>query len=187
MSIAQHVERQVGAYLGRHPEDRTRLTALLSQMREEPESLLSRKCMRGHITTSGIVLDPTLRRILEISHIALGRWLQPGGHYEAPGTLFANACREPVEETGVRGLRPLISGRQMPLDIDTHPIPANPAKDEGAHFHHDFAYAMVAGDTEGLVAQEDEVSGIRWTPIADFARRDARAALIAHRLQGILS
>lgn len=187
MSIAQHVERQVDAYLTRHPGDRIRLSALLSQMKEAPESLLSRKCMRGHITTSGIVLDPGLRRILEISHIALGRWLQPGGHYEAPGTLFASACREPVEETGVRGLKPLIPGRQIPLDIDTHPIPANPAKNEGAHFHHDFAYVMVAGETEGLVPQEDEVAGVRWTLIDDFAQRDERAALIAAKVKELLS
>lgn len=186
MSIVQHITRQTAAYLRNHPADEARLGEFLAQLREDPTSLLSRKCMRGHITTSGIVLSPDLTSILEIEHIALGRWLQPGGHYEAPGTLFASACREPVEETGVRGLKPLVPGRQIPVDIDTHPIPANPAKGEGEHLHHDFAYVMVAGDTEGLTAQEDEVSGVRWTRIADFARRDGRAERLAARIQGMI-
>jgi 8-oxo-dGTP pyrophosphatase MutT (NUDIX family) len=183
MSVIQHVRRQLDAYLRMHPEDEKRLQALIFQIEDDPTSLLSRSCMRGHVTTTGIVLSPDLTCILEVEHRALGRWLPPGGHYEAPGTLFASACREPVEETGVRGLKPFRNGFQIPLDVDTHPIPANPAKGEGAHLHHDFAYLLVAGDTFGLIPQEEEVGGVQWTPIGQYAARGERSSRISERIE----
>lgn len=182
MSVIQHVRRQLEAYLHDRPKDAPRLAALVIQMEDDPASLLSRSCMRGHITTTGIVLSPDMGHVLEIEHLILGRWLLPGGHYEPPGTLFASACREPVEETGVRGLKPFRSGFQIPLDVDTHPIPANPSRGEGDHLHHDFAYLLVAGDTKGLVPQEGEIKGIRWTDLGKYATGDARSSRIAKRI-----
>ena len=183
MSAIRHVGRQIDAYLNDVPGARIRLSGLVAHYEDDPASLLDRRCMRGHVTTSAITATDDLSHVLEILHRALGRWLQPGGHYEPPGTLFANAVREDVEETGVRGLRPFRTGRQRPLDVDTHPIPANPARNEGAHVHHDFAYLLTAPREQDFALQEDEVAGVRWTRIEDFARRDERAERIVGRMR----
>ncbi|MFY2597475.1 hypothetical protein ACOTHJ_15075 [Achromobacter xylosoxidans] len=56
-------------------------------------------------------------------------WLPPGGHREPDATsLYQSAAREVLAETSlVLGPDPY-----MPLlDIDTHPIPARPSKNEG--------------------------------------------------------
>ena len=89
--------------------------------------------MRGHLTTSALVLDPTLTRALVIHHRVFDVWLQPGGHYEPPGSLWDSACREVREETGVDAMTPFPSTVAAALlDIDTHPIPARAAKGEGS-------------------------------------------------------
>lgn len=165
--------QQLDAYLQRFPAEAGRLAALRAQFDEDPGDLFSRANMRGHITTSAFVLDPGLQQILMIHHGTLKRWLQPGGHYEAGQSLWASAVREAMEETGVTALsaHPQF-GTAMPLDIDSHAIPANPRKNngkgEGAHWHHDYAYLMIAPRDVALSPQLDEVSAVAWRPLASL-------------------
>lgn len=156
-------QRQLAAYLQRFPAEVGRLAALQLQFDEDGDEMFSRTNMRGHITTSAFVLDPGLQQILMIHHGTLKRWLQPGGHHEAGQGLWDSALREATEETGVAALsaHPLF-GAAMPLDIDSHAIPANPRKGEAAHCHHDYAYLMIAPLDAVLRPQLDEVSEVAW-------------------------
>ena len=130
------------AYLSqRFPEESARLQALQAQLQDPEGDAFNRAQMRGHITTSAFVLDPSTRQLLLIHHKTLQRWLQPGGHFEAneaADPLLASALREAREETGIEALQPHpeyldpITGLALPLDIDSHAIPANPRKSEGA-------------------------------------------------------
>ncbi|MFJ2215396.1 NUDIX domain-containing protein [Streptomyces sp. NPDC101062] len=64
--------------------------------------------------------------MLHIKHLALNRWLLPGGHLEADDTsLLAAAQRERTEETGITALVVIPAGYR-PVHIDAHHIPANP-------------------------------------------------------------
>lgn len=164
---AQH---QLDHYLSCFPDEDRRLLALRQQLQEDAADPLSRTNMRGHVTTSAIVLDASSTRVLMIRHCVIGRWLQPGGHAEPGQALWDSACREVREETGLQTLRahPLWP-EPLPLDIDSHAIAANPAKGEGAHWHHDYAYLLQADAGEALQAQEDEVSGVAWWPLAMLA------------------
>lgn len=161
--------RQMTAYLQRYPDEAGRLMALQTQFVEDPGDLFSRANMRGHITTSAFVLDPGLQQILMIHHGTLKRWLQPGGHHEAGQSLWASAVREAREETGVTALsaHPQF-GTAMPLDIDSHAIPANPRKGEAAHWHHDYAYLMIAPLDVALSPQLAEVNAVAWRPLASL-------------------
>src|SRR6186713_1142021 len=94
-----------------------------------------RRCGASFATTmrssSALVLDPALTRALVIHHRVFDVWLQPGGHYEPPGSLWDSACREVREETGLDAMAPFPSTIDAALlDIDTHPIPARAAKGE---------------------------------------------------------
>ncbi|MBB2488265.1 NUDIX domain-containing protein, partial [Mitsuaria sp. WAJ17] len=97
---------QLARSLARFPGERQRLAALSAQLADDHGDVFSRANMRGHITTSAIVLDASGTQLLLIHHKTLDRWLQPGGHYEAPGSVWDSALREVAEETGVSGLRP---------------------------------------------------------------------------------
>lgn len=166
-SQAQH---QLEHYLRHFPAEAQRLRALRQQLQEDAAEPLSRANMRGHVTTSAIVLDASSTRVLMIRHRIIGRWLQPGGHAEPGQALWDSACREVREETGLQTLRahPLWP-EPLPLDIDSHAIAPNPAKGEGAHWHHDYAYLLQADASEALQAQEDEVSGVAWWPLPMLA------------------
>src|SRR6187549_4213298 len=90
----------VERYVTRFPGEEAAVSSLRSQLRDD-DAILERANMRGHVTTSALVLDPALTRALVIHHRVFDVWLQPGGHYEPPGSLWDSACREVREETGL--------------------------------------------------------------------------------------
>jgi len=167
-------QQQLERYLQRFPGEAQRLDALRLQLDEDAGDPLSRANMRGHVTTSALVLDATLQHLLMIHHRVIGRWLQPGGHYESGGSgagLWDSALREVAEETGL-DLQILQAhpgfGSALPLDIDSHAIAANPRKGEEAHWHHDYAYLVIAPMDQALAPQLDEVAGVAWRPLASL-------------------
>lgn len=55
-----------------------------------------------HLTSSLVVLDEALTRVLLTHHAKAGMWLQLGGHIEAEdGSIMAAALREGREEAGL--------------------------------------------------------------------------------------
>lgn len=126
---------------------------------EHPDALV-RSCLSGHLTGSGLVVDPQSLETLLIHHAKLGRWLQPGGHADGDGNLGAVAWREASEETGLVDLR-LVSPA---VDIDVHTIPARPGEPE--HLHLDLRFLVLAGPDRRM-APNHETLGARWMKADD--------------------
>lgn len=141
--------------------------ALLRWQIAQGDALDRRETLPGHVTTSAFVLSPDHAKILLIDHVVIGRWLQPGGHYETAETFHASAAREAVEETGVQGLtlHPWHAGGDLPFAIDSHDVPGKPARNEPAHIHHDLQYLFIAEPGLPLIAQIEEVHAAAWKPI----------------------
>jgi len=103
--------------------------------------------MNGHATGSLVLVTPDMKQILLIDHIASGLKLCPGGHLDDHESPLDAALREAAEETGVPLeqliLHPNCLLEDGLIDIDSHPIAANATKNEGPHWHHDFAYVRV--------------------------------------------
>nr|WP_316640768.1 NUDIX hydrolase [uncultured Roseateles sp.] len=179
--------QELTRYLARFPQEALRLAALRAHMLDpDGEDLFARSTMRGHITASALVLNADHSKLLLIHHRIIGRWLQPGGHVEPGQDLWASACREVAEETGVAPIERLALGPfgAMPVDIDSHAIAANARKGEGAHWHHDFLYLARADDSAALQAQLDEVHAVRWAPLSWLTENDEeRWRLVASKLQ----
>ncbi|MFF6997191.1 NUDIX hydrolase [Streptomyces sp. NPDC008313] len=136
--------------------------AYLDHLAAHPDGMW-KACTAGHLTASGLVIDPERGRVLLTLHRKLRMWLQMGGHCE-PGdvTVDAAALREATEESGVEGLTLLPGG---PVALDRHPIPAP------CHWHLDVQYAVVA--PPGAVHRiSDESLDLRWfgyDEVADVA------------------
>lgn len=145
--------------------------SLLRWQIAQGHALDSRDTFPGHVTTSAFVLSPDHARILLIDHVVIGRWLQPGGHYEPDANFHASAAREAVEETGVADLtlHPWHRGSDLPFFIDSHDVPGKPSRGEPAHIHHDLQYLFLADPAVPLVAQLEEVHAATWKPIAALA------------------
>jgi 8-oxo-dGTP pyrophosphatase MutT (NUDIX family) len=135
------------------------------------DALDRRDTFPGHATTSAYVLSPDHARILLIDHVVIGRWLQPGGHWEDAATFAESAAREALEETGVQGLHlhPWHDGGDTPFFIESHDVPGKPARSEPDHVHHDLQYLFLADPALPLVAQIEEVHAAAWKPLEDLA------------------
>ena len=173
----QRLEEAVGRYLGEVAFAHERLSVLRWQL-SEGHALDDRATLPGHVTTSAIVLSPGHDQVLLIDHAVIGRWLQPGGHYEPAQWFHQSAAREAVEETGVSGLtlHPWHQGGDVPFVIDSHDVPGKPARQEPDHVHHDLQYLFTADPSRPLTAQLDEVYAAQWKPIEALAEISPKAA-----------
>lgn len=136
-------------YLEVFPDEKERMRLLQDFLRAttDPRQLFHRKNFAGHITASGFVLSPDCKKLALVRHKILDRHLQPGGHVEATdSSVRAAALREVLEETNIPSCRhlPFHADPDLPFDIDTHEIPANPKKNEPKHLHHDFRFLFRA-------------------------------------------
>ena len=165
-ALAHAVER----YRLQIAEPRERLSLLRWQI-AAGHALDDRATLPGHVTTSAFVVSPDRSQILLIDHVTIGRWLQPGGHYEPAARFSDSAAREAVEETGVTGLRlhPWHGDADIPFVIDSHDVPGKPSRGEVDHVHHDLQYLFVADPALPLIAQLEEVHAAQWQPIAALA------------------
>lgn len=150
---------------------------MLAFVDEHPEAL-DRSCPEGHLTGSGMVVDPTDRRLLLMLHAKLGRWFQPGGHADGDGAMPGVAWREASEETGVADLAVAVPA----IDLDVHAV----APPHGPHLHLDVRYLVVAPPGSVLVRNHESLD-LRWVAYEELPSYDvdagtlrlARAALAA--------
>ena len=146
----------------RHSVERVR------ELIEHVESPTSRSTLEGHITGSSVVLDHQGRALL-LFHARLGLWVQPGGHLEAGEAPHEGALREANEESGLPDL--VVEQRDeapLLLDVDVHPIPEHPKRNEPAHWHHDLCYLARTQAPEATRIDPDESKAFRWVPEAEL-------------------
>ncbi|MER6380042.1 NUDIX hydrolase [Streptomyces sp. NPDC001250] len=146
--------------------------AYLDHLAAHPDGMW-KACHTGHVTASGLVIDPERDRVLLTLHRKLRMWLQMGGHCE-PGdaTLAQAALREATEESGIAGLTLLSGG---PVRLDRHHTPCA--------WHLDVQYAAVAPDG-AVEAISDESLDLRWfayDEVADVADESVVRLLEATR------
>lgn len=162
---------QIKSYLEKMQGEEPSLKKLIEQL-ETDEDPFSRSNMKGHITTSALILSADGSQVLMVHHNVYDRLLNPGGHHEGTEKLIDGALREGQEETGVQEITVHEWSREneCPFDIDTHPIAENSKKGEKEHFHHDFIYVFVANPEAALKAQTAEVKSTGWFPSTDLAK-----------------
>jgi 8-oxo-dGTP pyrophosphatase MutT (NUDIX family) len=170
----------VDAYAARNPAEEEALAPLRRRLAlaDNPHD---RATMSGHITGSGVILDPD-GRVLLIFHETLRRWLQPGGHVDPGEWAWEGVLREMREETGAAAARilPWCDDPRVPFDIDIHPIPPNPRKGEAGHLHFDFRYLVRLDGRLADRGPEGEVGEVRWfTPGQDAGELVCVAAAMA--------
>ncbi|MFD8157766.1 NUDIX domain-containing protein [Streptomyces samsunensis] len=175
---ANQIRAVIGDYTSAHPEEKMTLAPVLNLL-DSGADLTSRKEFRGHATAGAVLVDDD-GQALFIEHLALGKWLLPGGHLEDDDAdLMDAALRELAEETGISaGIVPL---SPVPVHVDVHPIPANDAKGEPDHQHFDFRYLFRTTTGRDVTLQAEEVSGFAWRGLDTISderlRNRVRAAL----------
>ena len=128
----------------------------LLQWISDHDNCLYRTCLKGHLTGSALIIDPSRPATLLIHHKKLNLWLQPGGHADGQGDLSKVALREAEEETGLTSLQVVSPA----IDLDVHSIPER--GDEPTHLHLDVRFLVIA--PAGAIADPDEIEtlGAKW-------------------------
>ena len=169
MITKAEIRGTVERYLLRFPDERRGLWRLTRSLVNEAD-LTSRKEFGGHVTTGAVIIGPTWQ-VLHVRHRALDRWLLPGGHLEPKDTsLLGATLRELDEETGMAGVavEPIPNFEVVPLDVDVHPIPPSPDREEPEHWHFDFRHVFRASSLL-VELQENELTDHRWLPLERVA------------------
>jgi 8-oxo-dGTP pyrophosphatase MutT (NUDIX family) len=166
MSFSEQLKHTVDSYRAQIADKCEHLSLLRWQM-EPGHRLEERDCYPGHLTTSAIILSSDHNQVLLIDHVVIGRWLQPGGHYEAAELFWNSAQREAIEETGVSDLKlhQWHQGTDLPFVIDSHDVPGKKQRSEPDHVHHDLQYLFTANPALSLIAQLEEVHVAAWKPV----------------------
>lgn len=142
----------------------------IDHLNKHPDAL-AKSCVPGHITASGLIIDPLQQRVLLTLHPKVGRWLQTGGHCEIDDVSVASAAlREAYEESGIIGLT-LLS--DSPIRLDAHAIDC---RKDGGTIHFDMQFVVLA-PRDALTIMSDESDDLQWFGI-DQLPLDSDPALI---------
>lgn len=130
--------------------------------------ILDRDCPAGHITCSGFILSPDLRKTLMAYHLVYQSVGWTGGHADGCADLLGNALREAKEETSVTQIYP--QSRRI-LSIDILPVPPHEkqGKPVKEHLHYNVTYGLIAPENQRIAAKPDENRDVMWLPVEEIA------------------
>ena len=153
--------RELSDFIPRCAQEERDKQTILWYARQFPDNILTRQNPVAHMTSSGLVLNEGLDKVLMVHHNIYKTWDWTGGHADGEWNLLTVALKEAREETGAVHVRPLMEGM---ASLDVLPVWGHVKKGEyvSAHLHLNASYALTAPESDGLRAKLDENSGVRW-------------------------
>ena len=125
------------------------------------DDCLLRSNLVAHITSSAIVVNKKMDKVLFIHHNIYNSWGWVGGHNDGNPDLFQVAIKEAKEETGVTQIVPY-NDEILGIDVIYVENHIKNGKFVGDHLHLNATYLLVADENEKLIVKEDENSGVKW-------------------------
>lgn len=157
----------IEAYRPENEQEANDRRVILNYLKQQPENLLSRENQVAHITSSGLILNRSLDKMLLIHHNIYKTWAWTGGHADGHPDLLEVALKEGREETGVAALMPLTEAM---VSLDILPVYGHMKRGRyvSAHLHLNASYVLTADEGAPLQVNADETSGVAWIPAASL-------------------
>ncbi len=137
---------------------------IVNFIRNNKKDVLLRSNAIAHMTSSSMIFDASMTKVLMAYHNIYKSWAWSGGHADGDCDLMAVAIREAVEETGIDTLTP-ITESIISLDILTVPAHEKHGAPVNAHLHLSVCYGFTADTSAPLRIKPDENSRVGWLPI----------------------
>lgn len=135
--------------------------AMMLQFLSRNDDAFDRSNLVAHFTSSGIVVNKDLTKVLFIHHNIYNSWGWVGGHCDGDTDFLHVAIKEAKEETGLHNVE-VLSDDIAALDCIYVPHHIKNGVFVSDHIHMNVTYLLVANDEEELFIKEDENSGVKW-------------------------
>lgn len=156
--------------------------AMLTFISRNKDCLL-RTNLVGHFTSSAIIVNSDISKVLFIHHNIYNSWGWVGGHNDGDDDCLHVAVKEAKEETGVDNFE--IVSKEI-IGIDTIYVMSHIKNDVfvSDHLHFNITYLLKASETDKVEIKPDENSGVRWFEIdeLDFVVDEPRMKPVYHKL-----
>ncbi|MTI49137.1 NUDIX domain-containing protein [Sporosalibacterium faouarense] len=141
------------------------------------DNILTRDNQIVHMTSSGLILNKSLDKILMIHHNIYNTWTWTGGHADGDSNMLKVAIKEAKEETGISKVTPLINDI---VSIDIIPVYGHVKRGNyvSSHLHMNVSYALLADESEELVVNEEETSNVGWIKVNSLDKYSSEPYLI---------
>ena len=142
---------------------------ILEMIEKEKDNILIRETKYAHLTSSGLVVNKDLSKVLMAYHNIYDSWAWTGGHVDGEEDLYEVALREVKEETSVKSLNP-ISKDIISLEVLSVNGHFKNNQYVSSHLHLNVTYVFVCDEKEKTKIKEDENSGIMWIDVKDLEK-----------------
>ncbi|MFW5889123.1 MAG: NUDIX hydrolase [Bacillota bacterium] len=138
---------------------------LILEFIESNANNLHRENLAAHITSSAIVVNKSMTKVLFAYHNIYDSWSWVGGHNDGDPDLLKVALKETKEETGIKKVKPYNDDIFMidVIYVENHIKKDNYVPD---HLHLNLTFLLVADETQKLVVKPDENQAVRWIELA---------------------
>ncbi len=150
---------------------------ILEYIEKYKHNVLLRENEIAHLTSSGLILNKSLDKMLMIHHNIYNTWAWTGGHADGDDDLLNVAIKEAKEETGIKNPTALTNNI---ISLDILPVYGHIKKGKyvSTHLHLSVSYVLIADENEEVKIKEDENSGVKWVNVSDIEKYSNEPYLI---------
>jgi ADP-ribose pyrophosphatase YjhB (NUDIX family) len=140
--------------------------AILDFIRNNDDAL-ERTNLIAHVTSSAIIVNEAMDKMLFVYHNIYDSWSWVGGHNDGNPDLLCVAITEAKEETGLKTIEPYSKDLLMidSIYVQNH---IKHGKFVPDHLHLNGTYLLIGNDRDELSIKHDENSGVRWFRIEEI-------------------
>jgi 8-oxo-dGTP pyrophosphatase MutT (NUDIX family) len=154
---------QIAAFVPCNAQERSDKALIQQWIMQYPHNILLRDNQMAHITSSGLIMNPSLTHMLMVHHNIYNTWTWTGGHADGQSDLLQIAIKEAKEETGLAVVTPYCPDI---LSLDILPVYGHMKNGHyvSAHLHLSAAFLLIADTDKPLAVCLGENSAVRWVP-----------------------
>ncbi len=160
---------KINDYRPINDQERNDKSIILNYIDKFDDTVLTRNNEVAHMTSSGLILNNDLSKILMIHHKIYDTWTWTGGHADGEDDMLLVALTEAREETGLVDIR---AQRDEIASVDILPVWGHYKNGVyvSAHLHLNTSFVLIADESDELFTNHDETHGVKWINVSDISK-----------------